>query len=527
MKTNCKRLQTVLFTSLLLLGFCAAKAQTFTVDGINYSILSGESEDTLSVEVKQGNYSGEIVIPDSVNYEGKNYAVKSISQYGFTECSDLVSVIIPKTVTTIGRRVFNNCTGLTNITIPNSVTSIGDHVFSNCPSLTSIIVEEGNSVYDSRNNCNAIIETESNKLIAGCKSTTIPNLVTSIEAGAFSSCTSLISLILPNTVTSIGRNAFQGCSSLTNINIPNSVTSIGNSAFYNCSSLTSLTIPNSVTSIGNNAFYNCSSCLKSITIEEGNSVYDSRDNCNALIVTSSNQLILGCQSTIIPNTVTSIGENAFQGCSSLTNITIPNSVTSIGNSAFYNCSSLTSLTFSNSVTSVEVNAFGECPNLETVYCYANYLSGNMIFTQSYIKTATLYVPYHQIEEYKASGVRAWGAFGTILPITHKVTYVVDGQEYATDSVYYNASITPMDEPTAKEGYTFSGWSEIPETMPAHDLTITGSFESNSIDEVMTDAKADVYNLQGIKVQEQISLRELGNILPAGIYIYNGKKIVVK
>lgn len=212
----------------------------------------------------------------------------------------------------------------------------------------------------------------------------------------------------------------------------------------------------------------------------------------------------------------------------------------------------------------------------------------MIFTQSYIKTATLYVPYHQIEEYKASGVRAWGAFGTILPITHKVTYVVDGQEYATDSVYYNASITPMDEPTAKEGYTFSGWSEIPETMPAHDvtiegtfaanrykvtyvvdgeeyamdsvtygeriptkayptkegytfsgwseipetmpahdLTITGSFEANGIDRITIDTRADVYNLQGIKVQEDVWVEDLSKTLPQGIYIVNGKKVVVK
>lgn len=132
--------------------------------------------------------------------------------------------------------------------------------------------------------------------------------------------------------------------------------------------------------------------------------------------------------------------------------------------------------------------------------------------------------YYTVDDYKANYY--WVQFGEILPITHKVAYMVDGQEYATDSVYYDAPITPMAEP-AKEGYTFSGWSEIPKFMPAHDLTITGSFESNGIDEVMTDAKADVYNLQGIKVREQISLRELGNILPAGIYIHNGKKIVVK
>jgi len=152
--------------------------------------------------------------------------------------------------------------------------------------LTSVTVEAGNTVYDSRNNCNAVIETSTNTLIFGCQNTTIPN-----------------------SVTSIGEGAFVGCSSLTSVTIPNSVTSIGYAAFYGCSSLTSVTIPSSVTSIGDFAFYRCSS-LTSVTI---------------------------------PNNVTSIGEEAFSWCSSLTSVTIGNSVTSIGDNAFYNCSSLTSI----------------------------------------------------------------------------------------------------------------------------------------------------------------------------------------
>ena len=149
-------------------------------------------------------------------------------------CSGLTSINIPNSVTTIGNYAFSNCSGLTSINIPNSVNSIGNSAFFNCSGLTSIKVESGNTKYDSRNNCNAIIETNTNTLIAGCNNA-----------------------IIPNSVTTIGNSAFFNCSGLTSINIPNSVTTIGNYAFYKCTSLTSITIPNSVTTIGNRAFYGC------------------------------------------------------------------------------------------------------------------------------------------------------------------------------------------------------------------------------------------------------------------------------
>ena len=189
--------------------------------------------------------------------------------------------------------------------------------------------------------------------------------VTSIGNYAFAWCSSLTSVTIGNSVTSIGEYAFEGCSGLTSITIPNSVTSIGSSAFSGCKGLTSITIPNSVTSIGSSVFYGCSG-LTSIVVEEGNTVYDSRDNCNAIIKTATNTLIIGCQNTTIPNSVTSIGERAFYECSSLTSITIPNSVTSIGNYAFAWCSSLTSVTIGNSVTSIGEYAFEGCSGLTSV-----------------------------------------------------------------------------------------------------------------------------------------------------------------
>ncbi|MDO5447879.1 MAG: leucine-rich repeat domain-containing protein, partial [Prevotellaceae bacterium] len=158
--------------------------------------------------------------------------------------------------------------------------------------------------------------------------------VTSIGEDAFIYNTILESIYLPNTVTTIGDFAFYCCGKLASVNIPNSVVSIGKGAFSPCHRLTSINIPKSVTSIGEDAFCGCDS-LTNITVETGNKVYDSRDNCNAIIETANNTLIQGCKNTTIPNTVTSIGASAFRECMTLTSIDIPNSVTSIGDDAFY------------------------------------------------------------------------------------------------------------------------------------------------------------------------------------------------
>ena len=167
----------------------------------------------------------------------------------------------------------------------------------------------------------------------GATSIKIPNSVTSIGAGAFYGCSGLTSIEIPNSVTSIGDYAVNRCSSLKNIFIPHSVESIGKYAFYGCSELQSVVMGNSVESIGTGAFGGCCG-LTSIVVATNNPVYDSREDCNAIVETATNTLIAGCKETFIPNSVTSIGDFAFYGCSGLTSIEIPNSVTSIGRGAF-------------------------------------------------------------------------------------------------------------------------------------------------------------------------------------------------
>ena len=269
-------------------------------------------------------------------------SLTTIGSTAFYACSSLSNLTIPRSVTTIGFFAFANCSGLSSITIPSSVTTIEDNPFVGCSGLRSITVESGNPNYDSREGCNAIIETATNKLISGCQRTTILG-----------------------SVTTIGEHSFTGCTGLTSLTIPSSVTTIGGYAFEDCTGLTSITIPSTVLDIEENPFFSCSG-LESITVESGNPNYDSRENCNAIIWTKGNELISGCMNTTIPHTVTALGDESFGGCTELTSINIPNSITEMGGYTFWGCTGLQSVVIPNSVNTLYDYVFFDCSQLTSV-----------------------------------------------------------------------------------------------------------------------------------------------------------------
>ena len=267
------------FLLTVLMSMVGAKASAYisveNADGvtINYNWNNDKTE----LAVTSGSYSGNMAIPSSVTYDGKEYSVTSafnkcsgltsveipnsvtsIGDFAFDECSGLTSVEIPNSVKSIGEGAFNKCSGLTSVEISNSVTSIGDYAFWSCSSLTSVTIP--NSVTS--------IGDWAFEDCSGLTSVGISNSVKSIGEGVFSGCSGLTSVEIPNSVTSIGKGAFDGCFGLTSVEIPNSVTSIGDYAFDRCLSLTSVEIPNSVTTIGEYAFYNCSSLTKVTTLIE-------------------------------------------------------------------------------------------------------------------------------------------------------------------------------------------------------------------------------------------------------------------
>ena len=263
-----------------------------------------------------------VVIPDSVT---------EIEEQAFWGCSSLKSVTIPDGLTEIKNSVFADCSSLDDVTIPDSVTEIGLQAFMRCSSLKSITIPEG---------------------------------VTEIKQSVFLGCSSLEDVTLPSGLTTIWLQAFTECSSLKNITL-DGVVQIWDYAFEGCSSLTSIEIPDSVQLISPDAFINCGG-LEKIKIDENNTNYDSRNNCNAIIESDSNVLITGCKNTKIPDGVKRIGDSAFSGCGDLTSIGIPNSVTEIGDEAFLECSKLKGIVIPDSVTEIGEKAFYNCKNMKTV-----------------------------------------------------------------------------------------------------------------------------------------------------------------
>ena len=573
----------LLFYAFILLS-TAINAYDAKIDGIYYNFSGDEATVTYQKYENSkyiSDYSGAIVIPASVTYNGKTYSVTGIVGEAFHDCTSLTSITIPNSVTKIAAGAFSGCSGLTSITIPNSVTDIGQYAFKGCSGLTSVTIP--NSV--------TYIGDGVFWLCRSLTSVTIPNSVTSIPRLAFCGCTNLTSVTIHNRVTSIGEYAFRDCTSLTSITIPvahilrcaflncaslssititngvgdigeyafggcsnlstvildsnaivsttgsfkkgvfgeqvktyvigDNISSIGDDVFSGCSGMTSVTIGKGVTSIGNNTFSGCSSLTT--VILESNSIVSTTGSfkkgvfgeqvktyvIGGNVSSIGNYAFYGCSgltSVNIPEGVTSIGNSAFSGCSGLTSVNIPEGVTSIGNSAFTGCSGLTSVnigngvidigtttfsgcsglisvTIGNNVRRIDRSAFYNCTGITDIYCYAETVPTiYSTISSSYnfkLQNITLHVPNCSIGLYKNS---PWSESRSIVGLygsEHVLTYILDGDVYKTYNLWEDQPIIPEGAPQNVEGYTFSGWDELPATMPTHDVTVTGTFIPNS------------------------------------------------
>ena len=470
----------ILLTMLSLLLSVVSRAAT-EIDGIYYNLYS--SSKTAAVTSGTNKYTGDVTIPAMVSYNSVDYAVKSIGNYAFQNCTGLTavnipnsvnsigydafarcqalnSITIPGSVKTIGRDAFYRCDGLTSVVINDGVTSLGDFVFAYCSKLTSITIPNsvesiGNYAFENTPWLNSQPEGDIvyvgnvaymyNGYMPSNTSVILKEGTTTLQSKTFERCSGLVSITLPSSLTNIGSYAFRDCTGLAtivvdagnskydsredcnaiietstnsliagcmNTVIPNSVTSIGNNAFYNCSGLTSLTIPSGVTSIESGAFTGCNG-LVSIVVDAGNSKYDSRENCNAIIETSTNSLIAGCKNTVIPNSVTSIGGNVFYNCSGLTSISIPSGVESIGYCSFANCS-----------------------DLADVYCYAEKVPTTEKGAFDGVGEAILHVPASAVETYRA--MYPWSNFKEVVAIeetTSSITVLASQQTDEQDELF--------------------------------------------------------------------------------------------
>ena len=428
MVMNFKRFCLVFLAFFALIVFNSAMAYDFRTGGVYYKII-GTSPNKVAVTNSgtSGGYTGAVVIPDSVSNNGTTYRVTEIADSAFLECRNLTSISLPSTLTKIGVRSFKFCSRLSEVVVPEGVTTIDQYAFDGSnftkvtlPASLSFIsvrafdrcyyidtvkyngsmaqwcgldfpVQTSNPLYYASNFIvnnqlvtNLVLPTNIDTVKpftfigASCiAKLTIPNTVTYIGDYAFANCEGLDSLHLPNSVVGIGGSAFENCKRLVWIKLSDSLDAIGIRAFSECAKLTSVTVPNSVSSIGYNAFYRVANVVYNGNATGSpwgalmvNAFYQDSlfySDSTMTVLMASHKLITNA---VLPNTVTTISNNAFTNDSSLTTITLPNSLTTIGNGAFWSCASLKTLTIPNSVKRINSQAFYHCP-LEKVYFNAD------------------------------------------------------------------------------------------------------------------------------------------------------------
>lgn len=497
--------------------------------------------------------------------------VETIKLDAFENCTGLKEITFGEKVTTIGPYAFAGCSGLKGITLPNGLSEIDRSIFQNCTSLEKVTFGKNIKVIvqNAFENCNSLTDVYFNGTEEQWNSITVeayynePLLKANIHfAGIYLNGTvyyifdeatgtltiggegairdytppitspfyydgSIKKVIIEDGITRIGSFTFRDCHSVSYVEIADSVTSIGTEAFYECDSLESITIPAGVTEIEPSPFWGCKNLI-SINIDRNNPVYDSRDNCNAIIETATNTLVQGCLNTVIPDSVTSINDRAFAGCTSLEDIMIPNSVTNIGvgafascsnlknihipegvtgigAKAFYKCANLTEITIPDSVAVIDNNAFLDCDNLTDIYVNwtdniteidrtAETQQEKVFCSESadIYQNATLHVPAGTKALYEAAF--GWKDFANI---TENIP--VDGKIYLTDTVYYN-----YDEETGT--LVLGGTGAVPdyETSPFKNLNITNAIIDSGITSVGANTFKDCETIEEVFLSSSVS-----------------------
>lgn len=391
-----------------------SSAETFESNGLFYSI--NEDGKTVSVVERTDSerYSGDIIIPDTICLLDKKYAVSEIGNFAFSYCYDIVSISIPKSVKkigicsfasckmervelpdslleigercfydcnklseiylgkslkNIGGEAFLDCAALKNVFIPNSIKSIGCWAFYNCTNLQNVVVDNMNFWYDvnfgdyySNPMSCAQHFYVNNELV---DEILVPDSITEIKRYVFSNFADVKNVKFGKNLRSIGEEAFRGCVGLTSLDIPDSVESIDTRAFLDCKNVESLFIGCSLARIGDGVFNGCSN-ICSIVVDKNNSLFDSRDNCNAIIDTKTDELILGCYTTTIPSSVKHIGKYSFAYQDKVTSIKLPEGLLTIKSYAYDNCPGITELVIPDNVTNIGTHAFFGCTNLEYI-----------------------------------------------------------------------------------------------------------------------------------------------------------------
>ena len=429
------RLQACLVAILLFAGCLFANAEAVNIDGISYEF----DDDNKTAVIIQVDFSGDVVLPETVAYLGNVYTVTTIGNGGWVfEHSGPVSVTIPSTVTAIADYAFYACRGLTSIDIPSNVETIGKQAFEDCSGLTTATIAAKSIGEYAFVGCSAL------------KSVTLCEGIESIGRYAFHNCEGISDVVIPSSIKTMGQRVFMDCKGLVSVTIAPGALTFGEGAFTRCSNLVSVSIQSSVTAIDAYAFQNCGS-LASINIPYG-------------VVVVGASAFSGCGNLVsvnIPSSVTTIGSSVFSRCSSLASVSIPSSVMTIGRWAFYGCQGMTSVTIPSSVTTIDEGTFECCGSLGDVYLDGDDMKETASDAFSEIASyATLHVNAALVETYQSE--ENWAAqFSSIVTLPDDV--VADGATYHVDAE--SGSTVTLTTPAAATGSV-----ALPEIIKAADGT---------------------------------------------------------